>query len=146
MYNFDWTILFPTMYEENGEYWFCDDYICWYYNESYREVITDRGNYYGPEAFLEAYFSGEFMQEVTQSTEADDVQAELKTAMSNDMYNSLRIAGMEIEDETAFYEQFGAVFAWKWEELIGSSGATITWHDWQAIWDALHTPIYEELW
>jgi hypothetical protein len=33
MYDFDWTMLFPTSYEEDGNYWFCDDSICWYYSE-----------------------------------------------------------------------------------------------------------------
>jgi len=33
MYEFDWHMLFPESYEQEGNYWFCDEYICWYYSE-----------------------------------------------------------------------------------------------------------------
>jgi len=37
---------------------------------------------------------------------------------------------MDIQDEEEFIGQFSEVFAAKWEEMIASSGATITMHDW----------------
>jgi hypothetical protein len=143
MYNFDWTSIFPTMYESEGNYWFCDDSLCWYYNEQYGEVVTDRDTYHGPEAFLESYFSGEF--DIEEISEAENVQLELGTSLAGAMYGDLRLTGMEFESEDAFYAMFEPTYIYFWDSFIGSSGATVTYHDWQAIWDALYQPIYDEL-
>jgi hypothetical protein len=106
-------------------------------------VVSDRDTYHGPESFLESYFSGEF--EIEETSEAENVSLELGTSLAGAMYGDLRIAGMEFESEDAFNAMFEPTYIYFWDSLIGSSGATVTYHDWQAIWDALYQPIYDEL-
>jgi hypothetical protein len=56
--NYDWSVLFPNQWEEDGQEWYCDDWdSCWYFDENLQESCDREGNCYAPEEALEIYFN-----------------------------------------------------------------------------------------
>jgi hypothetical protein len=71
--DYDWSVLFPIEFEEDGVYYSCDEeYSCWTFNEETQESCTYEGECFTVEAGLEYYFEGDWVVDLSDWENIED--------------------------------------------------------------------------